>query len=145
MCASHRCGQGGMIKCVIFPYPNPSPPSLRPSSCLLGLACVLQFCLLSPVIDQWVPVLEQGLIGSGQPVAAVSERGEEERLHWSGLHVALQVRGGGAGTGAFQPPRSCERLPFRVTDSADLAFSLCRAGSPSTCNPYGLGSITCRL
>lgn len=48
--------------------------------------------MLSPVIDRWVPVLEQGLIGGVHPAGAVSERGEEERLHWSGLHVALQVR-----------------------------------------------------
>lgn len=47
--------------------------------------------MLSPVIDRWVPVLEQGLVGGAQPVGAVSERDEEERLHWSGLHVALQV------------------------------------------------------
>lgn len=51
---------------------------------------------LSPVVDRWVPVLEQGLSVASEtsppPSAAGSEYVEKERLHWSGLHAALQVR-----------------------------------------------------
>lgn len=47
----------------------------------------------SPVIDRWVPVLERGLSSGGaHPTASGSDQdGDEERLQWSGLHVALQV------------------------------------------------------
>eukprot|EP00903_Cladosiphon_okamuranus_P019598 g18024.t1 len=50
--------------------------------------------VLSPVVDRWVPVLEQGLnVSSEEPaaMAAGSDFVDKERLHWSGLHVALQL------------------------------------------------------
>ncbi|CAM9735344.1 unnamed protein product, partial [Ectocarpus sp. 4 AP-2014] len=47
----------------------------------------------SPIINRWVPVLERGLSSGGaHPTASGSDQdGDEERLHWSGLHVALQL------------------------------------------------------
>lgn len=48
-------------------------------------------------MDRWVPVLEQGLIalapGTGSSgSSSAGYASENESLHWSGLHVALQVR-----------------------------------------------------
>ncbi|CAM9167182.1 unnamed protein product [Laminaria digitata] len=48
---------------------------------------------LSPIIDLWVPVLEQNINASPSAASGEAGQGEKERLHWSGLHVALQAGG----------------------------------------------------
>lgn len=46
--------------------------------------------LASPVIEQWVPALEQGLYSFESAATSAGQEGNE-RLHWSGLHVTLKV------------------------------------------------------
>lgn len=72
------------------------------------------FNTTSPVINRWVPVLQQGLITTAPGGASSGGyASENEKLHWSGLHVALQVR-----------RMLCHTLVTRV-----LRFSYCREPS----------------
>lgn len=93
--AYRACMFASMISSLILTYPSPSSLSHRVGDALRISGKNRSSRALSPVVDRWVPVLEQGLnVASEKPVAiaAGSDYVEKERLHWSGLHVALQVR-----------------------------------------------------